>query len=139
MDQLLLFAQIGEGSERFDAIGKTVFMVAMAGVGIVIPVVILAWRKTQMAHLERMKAMELGYPLRTCRGPLALYCGVVGASVPHDIWVAPTVVSVVALIGVSIVAGTGFGRSDASAQPQPKTKPAQDPDTVDFAGRFQRH
>jgi hypothetical protein len=153
MHHLPLFAQIAESSQEFESIGKTVFLVAMAAVGLVIPVVLLAWRKMQLAHIERMKAMELGQPLPPSFGPLALYCGVVGAGVPigtflitwlasqrlsapNDLWVAPSAVSVVALIGVSIVAGVGFGRSAASADPQPKTKPAHDPDTVDFAGRL---
>jgi hypothetical protein len=156
MDQLLLFAQFSEDSERFASSGRIVFMVAVAAVGLVIPVVVLAWRKTTLGHIERMKAMELGQPPRPSHGPLALYCGVVGAGVPigtflitwlaseshrapNDIWVAPSVVSVVALIGVSIVAGTGFARSNTSAVPESKTKPAPDPDAVDFAGRFHRH
>jgi hypothetical protein len=153
MHHLPLFAQIAESSAEFESIGKTVFLVAMAAVGLVIPVVLLAWRKMHLAHIERMKAMELGQPLPPSFGPLALYCGVVGAGVPigtflitwlasqrlsapNDLWVAPCAVSVVALIGVSIVAGVGFGRSVASADSQPKTKPTHDPDTVDFAGRL---
>jgi hypothetical protein len=153
MHHLPLFAQIAVGPDEFESIGKTVFLVAITAVGLVIPVVLLTWRKMQLAHIERMKAMELGQPLPPSFGPLALYCGVVGAGVPigtflitwlasqrlsapNDLWVAPSAVSVVALIGVSIVAGVGFGRSAASADPQPKTKPAHDPDTVDFAGRL---
>jgi hypothetical protein len=166
MHSLPLFAQFAfevqstaRGSQDTDGayfIPRMLMVAAVVGVGIGIPILLLAWRKAKMSHLERMKAMELGHLPIPSQGPLALYCGVVGAGVPigtflitwmasqshrvpNDIWVAPSIVSVVALIGVSIVAGTGFARSNASAEPQSKTKPAHDPDAVDFAGRFHRH
>lgn len=99
--------------------------------------------------------MELGFPPRRSTAPLAAFCSIVGAgvpigtflitwlasqttNVPQDIWVAPSVVSVAAIIGVSTVAGIGFGRSDSSAQADPRAKPASDPDTIDFAGRVAR-
>jgi len=84
-------------------------------------------RKNQIAHIERMRAMELGYILteRASRWPLAFYCVAMGAGVPiatflitwiatlHGttplfIWNIPAIVSGIAIGGSTIVAAIAF-------------------------------
>jgi hypothetical protein len=158
---LTLFAQgAGHYPEPYwlgPTIASTGFFIAV----MVSMLVALAWRNGRLAHEERMKAMEIGFPLppKASRWPTAIYCAAVGLGVPtgtffltwmgsqsfrspQDIWVAPSIVSVVALIGTSIVAAIGFGRSDRSMQPEksstPVGKPAVDPESLDFSGRLRR-
>jgi hypothetical protein len=158
MESMLLFGQ-SVASERFEPALRSAFMISMAvGFGVLLPLILLGMKKAQLAHIERMKAMELGFVPSPSRGPLAFYCSAVGLGVPiitfvitwlatqtgnspHDIWVAPSVVSGLAILGVTIVAAIGFGRPEASAHQGTSTaaKPAQDPEAYDFAGRLNRH
>jgi hypothetical protein len=156
-----LLAQISE-DERFPYwIGPTIASIGFFVAVMVAMLVMLAWRNGRLAHEERMKAMEMGFspPPKVSRWPTAIYCGAVGVGVPattflltwmgsqsfrapQDIWVAPSIVSIVALIGTSIVAGIGFAQSDRSVQPEKSSttvaKPAADPDSLDFSGRLRR-
>jgi hypothetical protein len=156
---LSLFAQYSAYDQFPYWLGPTIASVGFFVAVIVSMLVMLAWRNGRLAHEERMKALGFSLPPKASRWPTAIYCAAVGLGVPTgtffltwmgsqsyhappDIWVAPSAVSIVALIGTSIVAAIGFGRSDRSMQPEnattPVGKPAVDPESLDFSGRLRR-
>jgi hypothetical protein len=115
-------------------------------------------RKRELEHDERMKRLELGLPEPALGAawPRALVCAAIGAGVPvaafvvtliaflwkpfvePEIWVAPVVVSLVAvltggLLAVKLLSPTessGLGAGPARLT-RGVSKPAADPDAID--------
>jgi len=119
------------------------------------------WRSARVKDAERARLIELGFvpPPRGSRWPQAIYCLAVGAGVPigtflitwlasqarnapDHLWVAPTVVSVAAVVASAVVASISFWRADRpSSRPEALASHAGKPpvhadaEALDFAGR----
>ncbi len=133
-------------------------------VGMMIPMVIVpttlilkhAARKRELDHIERMKGMELGCspPPSSLGWPAALAASAIGVLVPlgsfgmtlvaveataapEEIWFAPVVVSLAALIASWVIFARGIASQLAWQSPQHPSslaKPAFDPDAYDVVG-----
>ncbi len=109
------------------------------------------------ADAERARLFEMGYylPRRSSRWPQSLFCTAMGLGVPMtalafasdrgappEAWIVACVISVAAVVGATIVAALVFYRTEPSGQPEKldpnHSKPASDPDALDFAGRLGR-
>jgi ABC-type Fe3+ transport system permease subunit len=121
-------------------------------------------RRNERDHAERMRMLEMGFPLPPqdrSAWPKAMVCVAIGAGVPlvafaftlfayssrpdaaDELWVAPGVVSGLSVIGTTLLAAHLFSRrtssvaaheSEAEAQLR-RGKTAMDPDAFDVAGR----
>jgi hypothetical protein len=133
-----------------------------------------AQRRREIRHIERMRMLDAGLPIPARDGSDAARaavciaaCIAIGAVVPvlsfvftwfgyashpdaaDEMWIAPMVVSVAAVISSAVLAGYLFGRGGPSApgadalasgagaaQPNGQAaKPPLDPDAYDVAGR----
>lgn len=133
----------------FIAIGAVVFIGAIA--------LVLGLRRSA-TDAERSRLFEMGYylPRRPSRWPQAFFCTAMGLGVPvtaltfastrngawSDAWIVACVISVAGIVGATIVASLVFFRPEPSGQPEKlvagHSKPASDPDALDFAGRLGR-
>ncbi len=134
------------------------FMIPLAAIAlpaIIVPTVLgfrHAAKKRDFQHRERMKALETGQPVPGEAGwPVAVATAMIGAGVPlvsfsltmvaslnnytlpAEIWIAPTVASVVALIASVSVARAMQHRTTPPAPDQAKPT-AYDPDAYDVVG-----
>ncbi len=123
-------------------------------------------RRREWEHAERMRSLEMGLPLAPRNAPWAkATVGLaIGAGVPlyaflftglsttngpetlsSEIWLAPTLVSLVSVVGACILTGYLFGQGSRSDQVPAAgetsvfhnahgMKPAHDPDAFDVAG-----
>ena len=130
-------------------------MIPLAGIAlpaVLVPMILgfrQAARKREYEHMERMKALETGQPVPGERHwPQAMVCATVGAGVPiaafvftmiaalnvpnmpGEVWIAPTVVSCVALMSSATLAGKVFGTKKKAAEPG-EAKHQMDPDAYD--------
>ncbi len=133
-------------------------------VALMIPMVIVpttlilkhAARKRELDHIERMRGMELGCspPPSSMGSPAALAASAIGVLVPlgsfaitlaaaesnagpDEIWFAPVVVSLAALVASWMIYARGIASQlawQASQQPASLAKPAFDPDAYDVVG-----
>jgi hypothetical protein len=136
-------------------------MIPMAGISlplILVPI-ILGFRqvakKREFQHRERMKALETGQAVPgESNWPQAFVCAAIGAGVPigsflftflawicksaspGEIWVAPAVVSLVAVISSASLGSSMFAsdKSKSKAEAELNGKPAFDPDAYDVVG-----
>jgi hypothetical protein len=109
------------------------------------------------AEAERARLFEMGYylPRRPSRWPRSLFCTALGLGVPTvamtfasagdstpwvNVWVIACIISVAGIVGATIVAAIAFFRPEPSGKPEPlvptNSKPAVNPDALDFAGRM---
>lgn len=112
-------------------------------------------KKRDLQHIERMKALETGRPVPgESYWPQAFVCTAIGAGVPvasflltlmawvsrhgtpPEIWIAPTIVSFIAVAG-GVHASTTMFRPSRAATPTDahlNGKPSFDPDAYDVVG-----
>ncbi len=134
-------------------------VIPLAGIALplmLVPTIIAmrqAAKKREYEHLERMKALETGQPVPgEAAWPAALVCAAIGAGVPvgsflftflasvnspqmpGEIWMAPGVVSALALFTCRKMASTLFRPATLPSTVPLNGKPAFDPVAYDMAG-----
>jgi hypothetical protein len=126
---------------------------------VVVPTIMvmkLRIRRRELEHIERMKALEMGQPVPGSQAWPALAAISIGAGVPigaffvtwlasmtghasGDIWLAPIIVGLAAVISGASLGTKLFGRKPSANAPGPAAvangKPVFDPDAFDVVSR----
>lgn len=146
------------------AVALALLLLLLVGGGFLLLLVRNAQRRREWAHVERMRALEMGLPVppHDASRVKAAVCIAIGAGVPLmtfgialaayqegpvryvELWIAPGIVSGLGVVGACILTGILFGGKSSPEDPtgaggatahRNGVKPAYDPDALDVVGR----